>query len=363
MPPPARTTWGTNWSAQVFYAKNIAGGSNTVTVTFASAVNSFGTIYIHEYAGIDKASPLDVSKSAIGTGRAMSSGSVTTTNASDLLFGAGASRNTVTKAGSGWTTRSAASGNRTEDRNVTTTGSYAATATQNGSAWVMQLVAFKADHGETTPPTVAITSPANNAQVSGIINVTADASDNAGVAGVQFLVDGVNSGPEDGRTLRPRVGHAGGRQRRPPQGQGARPRRNTTLSRQSRSTWPTQPLPERDPRHRVRPAHEHRVPADGRMLVVELREDQGPARGIPPQTRRRSCSSPPPGLALQRAIRHRPDPDFGSNHFYVFYRRGPELRPAVAVHRERDQHRDRRRGEACCIRTRRTPTPSITAAP
>jgi PKD repeat protein len=196
-----RTTWGTNWSAQVFYAKNIAGGSNTVTVTFATAVNSFGTIYIHEYAGIDKASPLDVSTSAIGTSRAMSSGSVTTTNASDLLFGAGASRNAVTKAGSGWTTRSTASGNRTEDRNVTTTGSYAATATQNSNAWVMQLVAFKADPGDTTgdttPPTVAITSPANNAQVSDIINVTADASDNVGVAGVQFLVDGVNSGPED----------------------------------------------------------------------------------------------------------------------------------------------------------------------
>jgi hypothetical protein len=181
----------------VFYAKNIAGGSNTVTVTFATAVNSFGAIYIHEYAGIDKASPLDVSTSAIGTSRAMSSGPVTTTNANDLLFGAGASRNSVTQAGSGWTTRSTASGNRTEDRNVTTTGSYAATATQNSNAWVMQLVAFKADPGETTPPTVAITSPANNAQVSDIINVTADASDNVGVAGVQFLVDGVNSGPED----------------------------------------------------------------------------------------------------------------------------------------------------------------------
>jgi Bacterial Ig domain len=60
-------------------------------------------------------------------------------------------------------------------------------------------VAFKADSGggDTTPPTVAITSPADNAQVSDILNVTADASDNVGVAGVQFLVDGVNSGPED----------------------------------------------------------------------------------------------------------------------------------------------------------------------
>src|SRR5262249_23453655 len=179
----ARKTWGTNWSAQVFYAKNIAGGSNTVTVTFATAVNSFGAIYVHEYAGIDKVSPLDVSTSAIGASKAMSSGPVTTTNANDLLFGAGASSNAVTKAGTGWTTRSSASGNRTEDRNVTTTGSYAATATQNGNAWVMQLVALKADPGDTTPgdttpPAVTITSPANNAQVSDIINVTAGASDN-----------------------------------------------------------------------------------------------------------------------------------------------------------------------------------------
>ena len=51
--------------------------------------------------------------------------------------------------------------------------------------------------GDTTPPTVAITSPASNAQVSGIVNVTANASDNVGVAGVQFLVDGVNAGVED----------------------------------------------------------------------------------------------------------------------------------------------------------------------
>src|SRR5919198_1312811 len=39
-----RTTWGSNWSAQVFYARNIAGGANTVTATFATAINSFGDI-------------------------------------------------------------------------------------------------------------------------------------------------------------------------------------------------------------------------------------------------------------------------------------------------------------------------------
>ena len=38
----ARTTWGTNWSAQVFYAPNVLGGSNTVTATFGTAIKSFG---------------------------------------------------------------------------------------------------------------------------------------------------------------------------------------------------------------------------------------------------------------------------------------------------------------------------------
>jgi len=47
------------------------------------------------------------------------------------------------------------------------------------------------------PPQVAITFPQNNAQVSDIINVTADASDNVGVIGVQFTVDGANVGVED----------------------------------------------------------------------------------------------------------------------------------------------------------------------
>src|SRR5207245_7897547 len=47
---------------------------------------------------------------------------------------------------------------------------------------------------DTTPPTVSITSPANGATVSGTISVTASASDNRGVAGVQFQLDGVSFG-------------------------------------------------------------------------------------------------------------------------------------------------------------------------
>ena len=50
---------------------------------------------------------------------------------------------------------------------------------------------------DTEAPTVSITSPSNGAIVSGTITITATASDNIGVAGVQFKVDGSNVGVED----------------------------------------------------------------------------------------------------------------------------------------------------------------------
>ena len=50
---------------------------------------------------------------------------------------------------------------------------------------------------DTSPPTVSVTSPADNATVSGTINVAASASDDVGVAGVQFVLDGADFGSED----------------------------------------------------------------------------------------------------------------------------------------------------------------------
>ncbi|HEY6503024.1 MAG TPA: Ig-like domain-containing protein [Chitinophagaceae bacterium] len=49
---------------------------------------------------------------------------------------------------------------------------------------------------DVTNPVVTITTPAAG-DVSGTINVSANASDNIGVSGVQFLLDGVNLGTED----------------------------------------------------------------------------------------------------------------------------------------------------------------------
>lgn len=51
---------------------------------------------------------------------------------------------------------------------------------------------------DTTPPTVSLTAPTSGSTVSGSsVTVSATASDNVGVSGVQFLLDGANLGTED----------------------------------------------------------------------------------------------------------------------------------------------------------------------
>jgi hypothetical protein len=48
-----------------------------------------------------------------------------------------------------------------------------------------------------TPPTVSLTAPAAGSTVTGSVSVSANASDNVGVAGVQFKLDGASLGAED----------------------------------------------------------------------------------------------------------------------------------------------------------------------
>src|SRR5205823_5637928 len=50
---------------------------------------------------------------------------------------------------------------------------------------------------DTTAPTVSLTAPSSGTTVSGSVTVSASASDNVGVVGVQFKLDGANLGAED----------------------------------------------------------------------------------------------------------------------------------------------------------------------
>lgn len=50
---------------------------------------------------------------------------------------------------------------------------------------------------DTTSPTVSVSAPASGATVSGTVTITATASDNVGVANVQFILDGSDLGAQD----------------------------------------------------------------------------------------------------------------------------------------------------------------------
>ncbi len=73
-----------------------------MTVTFDAAV-PYPDVRIAEYSGIDLFNAFDVAISGTGTGATSNSGSVTTTNANDLLVGANYVTTHTTGAGSGFT--------------------------------------------------------------------------------------------------------------------------------------------------------------------------------------------------------------------------------------------------------------------
>jgi hypothetical protein len=167
-------------SQSIYYAKNIlaaSAGANTVTVTFSKAARAVD-IRILEYNGADLNNPVDVTAAASGSSETSSSGSATTTNATDLIFGANMVQTLTTAPGSGFTTRllTTPNGNIAEDRMVTSAGSYSASASINSGQWIMQMVAFRAAGlvPDTTAPAVTINQAAGQADptAASLINFT-----------------------------------------------------------------------------------------------------------------------------------------------------------------------------------------------
>jgi RHS repeat-associated protein len=174
-------TAGSSETQSIYYAKDILeAGENVVSVVFASAPSG-ANLRVAEYSGLDLNSPLDVTAAAIGTGSAQnetaSSGNATTTNANDLVVGASAVTGMGTQGpGTGYTNRVITTnngGNILEDRIVTSTGSYAGTASLGcDDPWVMQMVAFKEAPNQApnvnAGPNQSITWPTNTVTLNGI---------------------------------------------------------------------------------------------------------------------------------------------------------------------------------------------------
>ncbi len=136
----------------VYYAKNIKGGADTVTVTL-SATSSYLEVYLCEYSGINPTSPIDTQAGATGTAGTVSSGNATTTTAGDIIYGFCVADWACT-AGSGFTARSTLDSNLVEDMTAGNPGQYAATgAATNG--WSMLMVALRPAGTAVPPPTIS----------------------------------------------------------------------------------------------------------------------------------------------------------------------------------------------------------------
>jgi hypothetical protein len=77
---------------------------------------------------------------------------------------------------------------------TTATASATVSFTANGGSNSAIAMGSGAALVDTTPPTIAMTGPLAGATVSGKVTLSASATDNVGVAGVQFMLDGVNLG-------------------------------------------------------------------------------------------------------------------------------------------------------------------------
>jgi chitodextrinase len=173
--------------SRVYYAKNISGGPDTVTVNLAAS-SAWIELYISEYSGVDTVNPIDAQAGASGSAASVSSGSAATTVAGDILYGY-CLGDWACSAGPGFTSRSTFNGNLIEDLTAGNPGSYAATGSAT-KGWSMQLVALRPATSDTTPPSVPTNLSATAVSSSQINLSWSPSSDNVGVAGYQVFRNG-----------------------------------------------------------------------------------------------------------------------------------------------------------------------------
>jgi len=138
--PTVNANMGSGFTSYIFYTIAGSTGSNTVVATLANT-ETYRRILIHEYSGVDT---FDVASAATGNSATLDSGSATTTQATELIFGWGVSNNGVTDPGSNFMLRQTTQLESTEDKTVISTGNYNATFPTSSSEWICQMATFYA---------------------------------------------------------------------------------------------------------------------------------------------------------------------------------------------------------------------------
>ncbi|HVU97292.1 MAG TPA: T9SS type A sorting domain-containing protein [Puia sp.] len=140
--------WGqgsTKYRSALYYAYSINAGATPLTIkaTLDGAANSFIEIYASEYSGVlTTTDPLDQTKTTTNNSSSVSTGTVTTTQSNELVYGVAIGASSPLGGGSGFTVRSTAQDNIVEDKIGGSAGSYGATFTGSGY-WVASVATFK----------------------------------------------------------------------------------------------------------------------------------------------------------------------------------------------------------------------------
>ena len=181
-------------NAYIWYVPSAKAGLNTITLTSSAATAL--EIHISEWSGVSSNLPIDGVASGTGSGTTMTTSSLTTSAAGELVFGYTFAGTSAT-AGSGFTTLSLINGDPDEFEIQPTSGaSVAVTFNQSpGGAWLALMMLVKPAGAISSQLTVAVSQPGAGANLSATTTLSASATDvGSTVTSVQFQVDGSSVG-------------------------------------------------------------------------------------------------------------------------------------------------------------------------
>ena len=167
----------------------------SATVSFAAGGGSASTIVTGSGLGAGDSTPPTVTITSPTSGPTYSAPGASVTLQGTASDAVGVSQVT-------WANSRGGSGIANGTNNWTTgaialqLGSNTITVTARDAAGNRATATLAVTLNDTAPPSVAITAPAGGAALKGTAALSANASDNVGVVGVQFKVDGVNLGAE-----------------------------------------------------------------------------------------------------------------------------------------------------------------------
>lgn len=140
---------GQNESLVVFYALNIVGGTHDTILTYTGGGGCLRVFSMSEWSGMPTsgllAAIVDGVSGTHGASGSCDPGAITTTNANDVIIGAGVNYSTGTHGfeASGYTQLTTSSAQDAEYKIVSATGSYDPLFTTTTGIWMCTGVAFK----------------------------------------------------------------------------------------------------------------------------------------------------------------------------------------------------------------------------